>query len=126
MGELEDRLTSLLSDPDAMTQIMALARSLSGENDSVEQATKPTQTTENTGDLSTLFSQLTGNLDPALLTRLLPVLMQANRSESGQTQAFLTALKPFLREERRAKVDRAAQMAKMIHLAKVFLAAKEE
>ena len=58
--------------------------------------------------------------------RLLPVLMQANRSESGQTQAFLTALKPFLREERRAKVDRAAQMAKMIHLAKVFLAAKEE
>ena len=56
MSELEDRLTSLLSDPDAMTQIMALARSLSGENDSVEQATKPTQTTENTGDLSALFS----------------------------------------------------------------------
>ena len=126
MSELEDRLTSLLSDPDAMAQITALAQSLSGGNggNAQEDGKEPVRTTGN--DFSDLLSQFTGNFDPALLSRLLPVLLQANRSESVQTQAFLAALKPFLREERRAKVDRAAQLAKMIRLAKVFLATKEE
>ena len=73
-----------------------------------------------------ILSQLTGGLDPALLSRLLPVLSQMNRNESSETSALLYALQPFLRDKRRDKVARAAQLAKLIHLAKVFLTTREE
>lgn len=63
---------------------------------------------------------------PALLSRLLPVLSQMNRNESSETSALLYALQPFLRDKRRDKVARAAQLAKLIHLAKVFLSTREE
>ena len=78
------------------------------------------------GDLNAMLSQLTGGLDPALLSRLLPVLSQMNRQESSETSALLYALQPFLRDKRRDKVARAAQLAKLIHLAKVFLTTREE
>ena len=77
-------------------------------------------------DLNAMLSQLTGGLDPALLARLLPVLSQMNRNESSETSALLYALQPFLRDKRRDKVARAAQLAKLIHLAKVFLTTREE
>ena len=78
------------------------------------------------GDLNAMLSQPTGGLDPALLSRLLPVLSQMNRNESSETSALLYALQPFLRDKRRDKVARAAQLAKLIHLAKVFLTTREE
>ena len=78
------------------------------------------------GDLNAMLSQLTGGLDPALLSRLLPVLSQMNRNESSETSALLYALQPFLRDKRRDKVARAAQLAKLIPLAKVFLTTREE
>ena len=100
MSELEDKLNSLLSNQDAMAQVMQLAQSLSQSG--------------------------VGGLDPALLSRLLPVLSQMNRNESSETSALLYALQPFLRDKRRDKVARAAQLAKLIHLAKVFLTTREE
>ena len=78
------------------------------------------------GDLNAMLSQLTGGLDPALLSRLLPVLSQMNRNERRAPSALLYALQPFLRDKRRDKVARAAQLAKLIHLAKVFLTTREE
>lgn len=123
MGDFEDRLSSLLSDPDTMAQVMKLAQSLSGGNDSPAENPPPSQ---NTPDPGAVLSQFTSSLDPQLLARLLPLLAQANRSESSETSAFLYALRPFLRESRRDKVERAAQLAKMIHLAKVFFMTKEE
>ena len=61
-----------------------------------------------------------GALDPQLLTRMLP-LMQSLTQTSGPTQQLLTALRPFLREEKQEKLQRAAQLAKLIHLGKQFL-----
>ena len=98
MSELEDKLNSLLSNQDAMAQVMQLAQSLSQS----------------------------GAGAAALLSRLLPVLSQMNRNESSETSALLYALQPFLRDKRRDKVARAAQLAKLIHLAKVFLTTREE
>lgn len=48
-----------------------------------------------------------------------------NRAESSETTAFLLALRPFLKPERRDKVERAAQLARLIHLAKLFLLSQE-
>ena len=129
MSELEDKLNSLLSDPNAMAQVMQLAQNLSGG--STAGGPPPPQGgaadgTPNAGDLNAMLSQLTGGLDPALLSRLLPVVSQMNRPESSETSALLCALQPFLRDKRRDKVARAAQLAKLIHLAKVFLTTREE
>ena len=136
MSELEDKLNSLLSNQDAMAQVMQLAQSLSqsgvGAADSRSAASPPPSgaaagnAMPSAGDLNAMLSQLTGGLDPALLSRLLPVLSQMNRNESSETSALLYALQPFLRDKRRDKVARAAQLAKLIHLAKVFLTTREE
>ena len=63
--------------------------------------------------------------DPAMLQKLLPVLGQMNRPASSETAALLHALRPFLKPERRDKVERAAQLARLIHLAKTFLLSQE-
>ena len=135
MSELEDKLNSLLSDPDAMAQVMQLAQSLSGgaaNGGAAAPSPPPPQSVpagnaaSGTGDLNAMLSQLTGGLDPELLSRLLPVVSQMNRPESSETSALLYALQPFLRDKRRDKVARAAQLAKLIHLAKVFLTTREE
>ncbi len=134
VSELEDKLNSLLSDPNAMAQVMQLAQNLSGGSTAGSgppPSPPPPQGgaadgTPNAGDLNAMLSQLTGGLDPALLSRLLPVVSQMNRPESSETSALLCALQPFLRDKRRDKVARAAQLAKLIHLAKVFLTTREE
>lgn len=135
MSELEDKLNTLLSDPDAMAQVMQLAQSLSGAQNAGGSAPSPPPPDPageagggipSAGDVSALLSQLTGGLDPQLLARLLPVLRQMDRPESSETAALLYALRPFLREKRRDKVARAAQLAKLIHLAKLFLTTREE
>lgn len=138
MSELEDKLNSLLSNQDAMAQVMQLAQSLSqsgaGATDGGSAASPPPPQSgaaagnamPSAGDLNAMLSQLTGGLDPALLSRLLPVLSQMNRNESSETSALLYALQPFLRDKRRDKVARVAQLAKLIHLAKVFLTTREE
>lgn len=118
MSELEDKLNSLLSNQDAMAQVMQLAQSLSqsgaGAADSGSAASPPPPQSgaaagnamPGAGDLNAMLSQLTGGLDPALLSRLLPVLSQMNRNESSETSALLYALQPFLRDKRRDKVAR--------------------
>lgn len=138
MGDFEDKLNQLLSDSDAMAQVMQLAQSLSrGASSEPAPPSEPSQPARSTqpspppegagiGDLSAMLSQLTGGLDPQLLARLVPLVQQMNRPESSETAALLTALRPFLREKRRDKVARAAQLAKLIHLARVFLTTREE
>ena len=132
MSELEDKLNSLLANQDAMAQVMQLAQSLSQSGVGAASPPPPQSgaaagnAMPGAGDLNAMLSQLTGGLDPALLSRLLPVLSQMNRNESSETSALLYALQPFLRDKRRDKVARAAQLAKLIHLAKVFLTTREE
>ena len=55
------------------------------------------------------------------MTRLLPLLGELNRPQDSQRRQFLYALRPYLKESRRDKVDRALQIARMLHLGKRFL-----
>ena len=111
MSQLDEKLNQLLGDSAAMAQVMQLAQQLSG-TPAPAPPPEPAAPPPGTNPL--------GALDPQLLTRMLP-LMQSLTQTSGPTQQLLTALRPFLREEKQEKLQRAAQLAKLIHLGKQFL-----
>lgn len=139
MSELEDKLNAILSNPDAMSQVMGLARSLSGSGafdtsagcEEPDQHTQHTQTSGN--DRSTVGSSMGGNIgdlfsqiDPKMIERLLPLLGEFGRGDNDERVQLLYALRPFLKPERRDKVERAVKAAKLIHIGKKFLTSMGE
>ena len=112
MSQLDEKLNQLLGDPAAMAQVMQLAQQLSGTLGEGGGGGSPPPPPPAPAPPP----------EPAapLLTRMLP-LMQSLTQTSGPTQQLLTALRPFLREEKQEKLQRAAQLAKLIHLGKQFL-----
>ena len=131
MGDFEEKLNAILSNPEAMAQVAALAQSLGGggtQQDSQEagdasQGGRPSPEPmagpppPEPGDLSSLL----GQIDPGMIQRLLPLVKEMNSPQDAQRRQFLYALRPYLRESRRDKVDRALQIARMLHLGKQFL-----
>lgn len=119
MAELDEKLNALLSDPTSMSQIMQLAQQLSGSMgggpDSAAQQPPVQPPAPPPAPVSA-----PGGLDPQVVARFLPLLQEYSRSNS-QTMQLLYALRPFLKESKRDKVDRAARLARLIHLGKRFL-----
>ena len=145
MAEFEEKLNAILSNPQAMAQIAGLAQSLdlggasggsagSGEQtDSPEAGGGPPQADAgrpavvsgeppgNAGGPGGL-GDLLGQVDPKWLQRLLPLVGElSGNSGSDERLALLYALRPFLRPERRDKVERAVKAARLIHVGKQFL-----
>lgn len=122
MSEFEDKLQSILGNPDAMDQIMSIARSLTGNtaaqeiSDSCESHPEPIQSAPYNEDP---FSLLNG-VDPRILQIGMRLLSEYNNNDNN-TVALLNALQPFVREERYAKVDKAIQIAKLSRLIRVAL-----
>lgn len=127
MAEWQDQLNTILSDPNAMAQIAALAQSISGGQSEATPQAQPEQAPPPPQDKVTFEAAAqaaAGGLDPELMNRLAPLMQQLNRPESSQATALLQALRPFLSEKRRDKVERAAQLARLIHLGKTFFTAQ--
>ena len=118
MADWQEQLNTILSDPDAMAQIASIAQSLGG---GAAAEPKPDGASPPPPPPGMDTAQLLGSLDPELLRRLEPLLRELNRPESSETTALLMALRPFLSRKRRDKVERAAQLARLIHLGKTFL-----
>ena len=123
MSDFEDKLQSILSNPEAMGQIMSLAQSITGDSQEPVPPFEPEDSSRSpTGDIPSsgdLFSML-GNLDPRLIQLGMRLVAEYNSNDS-QKQALLTALRPFIREERYAKVDKAVQVAKLAHVIRIAL-----
>lgn len=128
MAEFDEKLNSLLADPNAMAQIMQLAQSLTGGQGqsppppASPQAPPPQQPPPPAPDL---LSSLAGGLDPKLLVKLLPLVQELGGQQDTNARALLYALRPYLKEERQEKVERALQLARLFHLGKKFLAGWE-
>lgn len=131
MAELDEKLNALLSDPNSMAQIMQMAQQLSATmgggsaSPSPPTAAAPTAaappaapTTQTTPRAPA--PSLPGGIDPQVVARFLPLLQEYSRS-SSQTMQLLYALRPFLKESKQDKVERAARLARLIHLGKKFL-----
>ena len=88
MDELEDKLNSILSDPGQMEKIAGLARTLMG------------------------------GAGPEAAPEVPPRMAFAMRGggDGGREQALLAAMRPYLSEKRRGKMDRALQLARLARI----------
>ena len=123
MGEWEEKLNSILENQDAMGQIMALARSLSGEqgHDGPESDGGGREETSVPSNLTDML----GQVDPELLQRGMSIV-QGMRKESDHGVALLTALRPLLREEKQGRLDRAMQVLQMTRVFRLAMQAGRE
>ncbi len=122
MGELDEKLNALLSNPDSMAQVMQMAQQLSSSFNQQKEAPQPTpppQAPRETSHANDGGSFL-GGLDPALAAKFLPLLQEYSRPNTAAMQ-LLNALRPYLKEEKQDKIQRAAKLARIIHLGKKFL-----
>jgi hypothetical protein len=117
MSELEDKLNKILSSPAEMEKIMGLARSLSGSMGGAAAADQNAAPSESAPDLSSITSAL-GNLDPKIM-KIAGRLVSEYSSQKNDKAELLNAIKPYLKEDRRAKIDRATEIAKLARLAKI-------
>lgn len=121
MSELQDKLNSLLSDPAGMAQVVQLAQQLSS---TMEPSAAPTpQSGAPTPPLSPNpppSTALPGGIDLGTISQFLPML-QALSSDQSHSMQLLNALRPYLKEEKQGKVERAARLARLITVGKRFL-----
>lgn len=119
MAEFEEQLNSILGDRNAMSQIMALAQSLSGAGGqpAASAPEPPPVPPAAEGALPAL-----DQLDPRLL-RLGGQILREYQKGEDKSAALLLALKPFLRQERYAKVDQAIQLARLARVVRTALGA---
>ena len=120
MAELDEKLNTLLSDPNSMAQIMQMAQQLSVTMGGGTDNAPPAQQPPPPPAAPPAALPPLGGLDPQVLARFLPLLQEYSRSNS-QTMQLLYALRPFLKESKQDKVERAARLARLIHLGKKFL-----
>ena len=123
LSEFEDKLQSILGNPDAMDQIMSIARSLTGGT-SAPEPLSPCEASSPGPQQSPVHSEypfpFLNDMDPRILQIGMRLLSEYNRNDD-HTVALLNALQPFVREERYAKVDKAVQIAKLSRLIRVAL-----
>lgn len=98
MSDFEDKLNKLLNDPKEMERFAGFAKSLmSGGDDSAPQ--EP-------------------DIDPSMLKKLSGML-SGSGGGSGRDKRLLEAMRPFLSEKRRSKMDRAMKIARIAGIAEL-------
>jgi len=148
--DLQEQLQAILGDAEAMGQITAIAQALTGGRSAPPQAAPvqaapaapspeaefvpvdtpppapppPAPSPSPAPDLSALLSALGGGegggLDPRLIQIALRVFSEYS-AKDDEKAALLTALKPFLRPERREKLDKAASIARLSRVIRVAM-----
>lgn len=121
MSELEDKINGILGDPVQMEKIAGLAKSLMGGGDSGDAPAEKTKSAG--GGLDSLMQSLSGSdgaIDPAMLARLSRAL-SSGAGEKKQERALLEAMKPYLSEKRRSKMDKAIKLARLASIARIAM-----
>ena len=111
MGDFEDKLDRILNDPQAMSQIMSLAQTLGGSTSQPESQAV---------NVSTANQDIGSALDPRLLSEVFSLFTQCSQADD-QRVALLLALKPFIREERHTRLEKAIQITKLSHMVRMAL-----
>lgn len=102
---LEDKLNALLNDPQSMAQLLSMAQSLGLSPPEAAPAGEPPPAPPPVPPM-----------DEGMLRSVMQLMQEAQHTDARQ-EALLCALKPFLRPERRAALDRASELARISRLA---------
>ncbi len=97
VSEFEDKLNELLNNPSQMERFASMARSLMG------------------GD-APLPSMPDMDIDAGML-RKISSLMSGAEAKSSNDKKLLEAMRPYLSEKRRSKMDRAMKIARLASIA---------
>ena len=117
MNDFDEKLNSLLSNPEAMGQIFQLAQSLGGSMDPPPPPPpQPANAAKETGFL--------GGIDSDTLMRLLPLIQELGE-QNGNARNLLLAMRPYLKPERQSKVEQALQLSRLICVGRKFLKDRE-
>lgn len=113
MAEFEEKLDAILNDPQAMGQIMALAQSLGGTGDR-QAAPLPSRDPSQEADDEPVGGPSPAglNLDPRLVEVGMKAL-SAYQDTDNKKAALLQALRPFVKEERAGKLDKAVEITRI-------------
>lgn len=108
MEGMEEKLNSILGNPEMMSQIMNMAQALgSGQQEKSESSPEPQN------------SIIPAGLDPVMLQKI--AYAAQNSGIDSQQQALLKALRPYLSQQRLTKLEKAMRAAKLAGLATTFL-----
>jgi hypothetical protein len=112
---MEEKLQKILNDPDALGAVMSMAKSLSSGTSESEETPETSKTEDGGAGSDGLFGLLEG-VDPEMLSKLMGLFGEYTRKDDRRTE-LLIALKPYLRGERAAKLDRAGQIVRLARTA---------
>lgn len=113
MAQWEEKLGAILNDPQAMSRIMSIAQSLDGGKSAPEPEAAP--------EPPPAPADQTGpELDPRLMAMGMQVLSAWQAPDDSRT-ALLQALRPFLKTERHAKLDKAVRITKLSRVVRAAL-----
>lgn len=119
MDDISSRLTEMLSDPASMERLKNLAAMFSGAASKQENVPQPAPMPQqqNTQRAQPQAQGQMPSLDPQLMSsvmKLAPALSMM-RQEDSSTQ-LLNALRPFLGESRRKKLDEAMRILQLVRV----------
>lgn len=107
MTEMEDKLGTILNNPQLMQQIMSMAQSI-GQNSS-----------EHPAEHSKESSSPAPSLDPEMIRKIAGLTSGA--ATDSQQRALLNALVPYVAREKLNRLERAMRAAKMAQMATSLL-----
>ena len=130
MEGMEDKLSKILSNPEAMDTILKLSKSLGGNAASApepEDSSLPEAVPAGLGGLGGLMGALSGEsgaglmgllegVEPDLLLRLMGALGELGRTDDRRA-LLLRSLSGYVRPERAAKLERAQQYLRIARVA---------
>lgn len=117
MSEFDEMLSSILSDPGQMKKIMSVAGSLmdSEKKESTQQEGATQEEESSSKDNEPLSADLLSGLGNLPLGNIMSaakkVFGAGSKGVSSEKTALLTAMKPWMSEKRRNKLDRAVKIA---------------
>ena len=108
-GNFSDQLKTVLSDPDAMSTIATLAKKFASHSPTGEKAA---QNGENRREAFPPTAVLGELMDQPAISSALKYLGEG----SSERMALLQAMRPFVKDEKKEKLDRIVQTMQMLDL----------
>lgn len=128
MGDFEEKLNQILSNPQAMEQIMSLANSIAGPPGQGGQGSQeadspaPEQGPPSSAPMGALggLGDLLSGLDAGAMGKVME-LFSVYQQQGDEKAQLLAALKPFLRPERQSRLEQAIRITRMSRVIRTAL-----